>query len=128
MPNYFMGKNVFESTTSGTLVSTCSTTSFSNEPTGVGINPNNNHIFFSNDDSNRIDEVSPGPDAIYCTSDDTITPTNVLNLYGIGDAEDAAYGNNTLIISGGIDGEVYVIRVRLNEVFLVGDDGSMTHF
>ncbi|MEO7839325.1 MAG: hypothetical protein ABIU06_08245, partial [Anaerolineales bacterium] len=49
MPPYWMGKNVFQSTTSGTLVNTCSTISFTGEPTGVAINPNNKHIFFSTD-------------------------------------------------------------------------------
>jgi hypothetical protein len=44
MSNYFQGKNVYQSTTSGTLGATCSTTSYSSEPSGVAINPNNNHI------------------------------------------------------------------------------------
>ena len=69
MPSYFTGSNVYDATTSGTLVSTCSTTNlartgFSNEPTGVAINPNNNRIYFSDDNENKIHEVSPGPDEI----------------------------------------------------------------
>src|SRR6185503_3533050 len=97
MPAYFTGKNVYQSTTSGTLVSTCSTTSFSNEPTGVAINPNNNHIFFSDDtgSNDKVFEVSLGADGQYCTADDTVTVTNVASLYRVSDAEDVAYGNNT---------------------------------
>ena len=46
MPPYFTGKNIYDATTSGTLVSTCSTTNinrtgWSNEPTGMAINSNN---------------------------------------------------------------------------------------
>src|SRR5688572_26084057 len=128
MPPYWMGKNVFQSTTSGTLDATCSTTSFTAEPTGVAINPTNNHIFFPSDFNDSIFEVSLGPDGAYCTSDDTVTATNVNNLYNIQDAEDVAYGNNTLFIAGGDNAEVYRIPLGPNGVFGGGDDGAMTHF
>jgi DNA-binding beta-propeller fold protein YncE len=52
-PDY-QGSNVFQSTLSGTLGPTCSTTSFSNEPTGAAINPANSHIFFSYDNYKRV--------------------------------------------------------------------------
>src|SRR5688572_24062092 len=128
MPSYFQGKNVFQSTTSGTLVATCSTTAFTGEPTGVAINPNNNHIFFPSDFNDSIFEVGLGPDGVYCTADDTVTATNVTNLYNIQDAEDVAYGNNTLFIAGGDHAEVYRIPLGLNGVLGGGDDGAMTHF
>jgi uncharacterized protein YjiK len=128
MPPYWTGKNVFQSTTSGTLVSSCSTTSYTTEPTGVAINPNNNHIFFSTDAIDRIFEVSLGGDGVYCTADDTFTTTNISNLYNITDAEDVAYGNNTLFIAGGLDAEVYRIPLGANGVLGGGDDGAMTHF
>lgn len=128
MPNYFQGKNVYESTLSGSLVKTCSTTSFTNEPTGVAINPNNNHIFISTDANDRVFEIDLGADGVYCTADDTVTTTNVSTLYGITDAEDVAYGNNTLFIAGGADAEVYRIPLGANGVLGGGDDGAMTHF
>jgi len=130
MPPYWMGKNVFDSTTSGTLVSTCSTTSFTNEPTGVAINPGNNHIFISNDTgtNDKVYEVSLGTDGVYCTADDTITITNVATLYGATDAEDVAYGNNTLFIADGVNAEVYRIPLGIDGVLGGGDDGPMTHF
>jgi len=62
MPLYFTGKNIYDATTSGALVSTCSTTNinrtgWSNEPTGLAINPNNNHLFISDDNLNKVFEV-----------------------------------------------------------------------
>src|SRR5688572_25106870 len=130
MANYFMGKNVYQTTTGGTLTDTCLTTSFSREPTGVAINPNNNHIFFSDDSTtnDKIYEVNIGGDGIYCTADDTVTSTGVGNLYGATDAEDVAYGNNTLYIAGGVNAEVYRVPLGANGVLGGGDDGAMTHF
>ena len=129
MPPYFVGKNVFLSTTSGNLTGTCSTTSFTNEPTGVAINPGNNHIFFSADEpGGRVAEVSLGPDGVYCTADDAVTVTNVAALYNVNDAEDVAYGNNTLFIAGGSAAEVFAIPLGSNGVLGGGDDGAMTHF
>lgn len=133
MSKYFTGKNVYESTLSGSLVKTCSTTNlsrsgFSNEPTGLAINPANNRIYFSDDDANKINEVSLGPDNTYCTSDDGVTSVNVGNVYNIQDAEDVAYGNNTLFIAGGDAAEVFIVPLGGNGVLGGGDDGPMTHF
>ncbi len=128
MPPYWVGKNVYEATTAGTLVSTCSTTTYSNEPTGVAVNPNNNHIFFSDDDNNAIYEVNLGPDGVYCTSDDTRTSVNTVSLYGGDDSEDVAYGNNTIFVAGGVDAEVYMFSLGPNGVLGGGDDGPVTHF
>jgi len=130
MSIYFQGKNVYQSTTSGTLGATCSTTSYSNEPTGVAINPNNNHIFISDDNgsNDKVFEISLGQDGVYCTADDTVTTTNVASLYGASDAEDVAYGNNTLFIGGGDDAEVFRIPLGPNGILGGGDDGAMTHF
>lgn len=130
MPSYWQGKNVFESAMSGTQVSTCSTTSYSNEPTGMAINPNNNHFFISDDNgtNDKVFEISLGLDGNYCTSDDTVTTTNVASLYGANDAEDVAYGNNTLFIADGVNAEVYSIPLGANGVLGGGDDGAVTHF
>ena len=130
MPMYYVGKNVFQSTTSGTLGATCDTTSFSNEPSGLAINPNNNHIFISDDNgsNDKIFEISLGADGQYCTADDTVTVTDVASLYGASDAEDVAYGNNTIFIAGGIDAEVFRVPLGPNGVLGGGDDGPMTHF
>jgi hypothetical protein len=138
-PVYWHGYNVFLSTLAGDLTGNCTTftsapvgltyNNFANEPTGVAINPNNNHIFFSNDGSNsRVFEVGLGPDGTYCTTDDTVTRTLVASLYGATDAEDVAYGNNTIFIADGINAEVYRIPLGANGILGGGDDGPVTHF
>jgi hypothetical protein len=131
MSDYFTGVNVFESSLAGDLLTTCSTTSiyrrgWSNEPTGVAINPNNNHIFFSDDSGEgKLHEVKPGPDGIYCTRDDTVT---TVRAPGMGDAEGIAYGENTLFIAGGRDQKVYIVDLGPNGVLGGGDDGEFTSF
>jgi hypothetical protein len=128
MSNYFTGKNVYLSTLSGTLTGTCTTTplnrsGWSNEPTGIAVNPNNLHLFISDDDQFKVFEVNLGPDGTYCTSDDSVTSINTTY-----DTEDVAYGNNTLYIAGGADAEVSVMNLGPNGVLGGGDDGPMTHF
>jgi uncharacterized protein YjiK len=136
MPAYWQGKNVFQSTLSGTLISTCTTFPFTpepqgpftREPTGLAINPSNNHIFFSDDGDDLIFEVSLGADGDYCTGDDTVTTTDFASLYGVLDAEDVAYGDNTIFVAGGSAAEVYRVPLGANGVLGGGDDGPMTHF
>jgi hypothetical protein len=128
MPSYFTGDNVYIATTSGSLVSTCSTTNinrtgFSNEPTGVAINPNNNRIYFSDDNAKKVFEVNLGPDGNYCTADDSVTSAGFNT-----DTEDVAYGNNMLFIAGGISAEVYVYDLGANGVLGGGDDVSVTNW
>ncbi|MEO5887876.1 MAG: hypothetical protein ABIQ77_09445 [Anaerolineales bacterium] len=132
----FEGKNVFLSTRSGNLTGTCTTFPFTGsasnpstgEPTGVAVNPNNNHIFIAADFQDRLFEISLGADGQYCTADDTVTNTSLGTTYGVTDAEDVAYGNNTVFIAGGTDAEVFVIPLGPNGVVGGGDDGPMTHW
>jgi len=128
MPAYWQGSNVFQSTLSGTLVSTCSTRAFTREPTGLAVNSTNRHIFFSDDGDDLIYEVNVGNDNTYCTADDTVTQTRLFDLYGISDAEDVAYGNNTIFVADGASAEVYIIPLGNNHVLGGGDDGPVTHF
>ena len=133
MPNYFTGKNVFLSTTSGMLTSTCSTTNlsrtgFSNEPTGIAVNPVNDHIFISQDDGGgKIFEISMGSDGVYCTGDDVVVTLSLSSIIGI-DAEDVAIGQNTLFIAGGTNAEVYLFNLGPNGEIGGGDDGPITSF
>jgi len=126
-------QNVFFSSFSGTRIGSCSTTTpsrtgYSNEPTGAAVNRNNNRIYYSDDDANKIFEVGMGPDNTYCTADDTVTTVSVSSLYNIQDAEDIAYGDNKVFVAGGDDAEVYIIPLGPNGVLAGGDDGAMTHF
>ncbi|HSL46392.1 MAG TPA: carbohydrate binding domain-containing protein [Anaerolineales bacterium] len=124
MPPYWVGANVFGATTSGNLLSTCSTTSFTNEPTGLAVNPETNRIYITSDSgSGSVYEINLGPDGNYCTSDDTVTQRSVNT-----DLEDVAYGNNTLFMAGGVDAEVWVLPLGPNRVLGGGDDGALTHW
>lgn len=135
MPPYFTGDNIFESSLTGTLLSTCSTTNidrtgWSNEPTGISVNPVNNHVFVSDDNNGgKIFEVNPGTDNTYCTGDDTVFQMNMTSIVSGGlDSEDVAYGNNRIYIAGGIDTEVYIVNLGANGVLDSSDFSSATHF
>ncbi len=124
MKPYWKGANVFTASTSGTLLSTCSTMAYNNEPTGVAINPNTNRIYISSDRSDgTYFEIYIGPDGTYCTSDDVVSRYDLT-----ADLEDAAYGNNTLFLAAGVDAEVYYFTLGGNQVIGGGDDGPMQHF
>ncbi|HSL45271.1 MAG TPA: hypothetical protein VK897_17690 [Anaerolineales bacterium] len=124
MPPYWVGANVFAATTSGSLLSTCSTTSFTNEPTGLAINPETNRIYIATDSgTGRLYEINLGPDGNYCTSDDIVVQMTFNT-----DLEDVAYGNNTLFIAGGVDAEVWMFNLGPNRVIGGGDDGPLTHY
>ncbi|HSL46393.1 MAG TPA: FG-GAP-like repeat-containing protein [Anaerolineales bacterium] len=122
MRPYWAGANVFAATTSGNLLSTCDTTDFTNEPTGIAINPETNRIYIS-DDGGRLYEVNLGSDGNYCTPDDVITSRSIST-----DLEDVAYGNNTLFLAGGVDAEVWMFNLGPNRVMGGGDDGALIHF
>lgn len=136
MDNYYEDVNVFEATTHGNLEKTCNTTrdnledpwDFSNEPTGVAINPANGHIFFSDDSRKQINEVNPGPDGEYCTNDDTVTSFST-RTFKSDDPEGLAFGGGRLFIVDGVGAEVYVLSPGGNGVFdgvpPDGDDGLM---
>jgi hypothetical protein len=124
MPPYWAGANVFDATTAGSLVTTCDVTTFTNEPTGVAVNPNNGHIFFS-DDGDSVYEVHLGADGQYCTADDTVTSfsTAAFNSF---DAEGLAFGQGNLYIADGVGAEIYIVSPGANGIFdgvsPVGDD------
>jgi hypothetical protein len=125
MPLY-QGGNVFELTESGNLFDTFDTTHFSDEPTGVTINPANQHCFFSDDTgTKKVYEVDPGPDATCLTGDDTVTSFRTED-FGSGDPEGVAFGQGTLFVVDGVNKEFYTITPGANGVFdgvpSAGDD------
>ncbi|HMD80923.1 MAG TPA: hypothetical protein VKE92_06420, partial [Anaerolineales bacterium] len=134
---FWDGFNIFQSTLAGSLSGNCTTftgyplnttyNNFSDEPSGIAINPSNNQIFFSDDVFHRVFEIGLGTDGTYCTSDDTVTVVSVAS-FGAGDAEDVAYGQNKLFIAGGIDAEVYVFDLGANGVLDSSDLASLTQF
>jgi uncharacterized protein YjiK len=128
--NPFVG-NWFESTLTGGLLGTASTLSFTREPTGISVNPDNGHLFISSDSGDgRIYEIDLGSDGQFGTSDDVVSwiTTGDFNCY---DSEGVAYGSGLLFISDGVGREVYIVSPGINGVFdgvpPSGDD-QVTHF
>ena len=113
--NIYQGQNVYRSSLSGNLQSTCDTTSFTNEPSGLGVNTDNGDIYFSDDGKKMIHEVHLGPDGKYCTGDDFVTSTNT-TTYGDADPEGMEYGNGKIYIVDGKNAEVYVVSLGSNGV------------
>ncbi|MHA2282672.1 MAG: DNRLRE domain-containing protein [Promethearchaeota archaeon] len=121
IPALFTGVNVFDATLLGGLSGTFTTTSFSNEPTGVARNPANGHLFFSDDNQKKVFELDPGPDGEYGTPDD-LPATEVVTTsgFGAGDPEGIAYDTwqGNLFIVDGVNAEIYEVTtagVLLNQ-------------
>ena len=114
----FAGSNVFEINTTGALLRTAVTTSFSTEPTGIAYNPTNGHLFISDDDRVRINELNPGNDGIPFTADDTRTYFSV-TATGSGDPEDVAFDSwrGILYWVDGVNSEVYRADPGANGIF-----------
>ncbi|MCI0690404.1 IPT/TIG domain-containing protein [candidate division KSB1 bacterium] len=123
----FEGVNVFESTLQGSLVGTFTAMSFSKEPSGVAFNPSNRHLFFTDDDKDKVFEIDPGTDGNYFTSDDVLTSFDTRSINSM-DPEGIAYDSwqGHLFIADGANAEVYEIKPGLNGIFdgqpPVGDD------
>lgn len=112
----YAGANVYYSSFSGTLQGTCTTLPFSDEPTGVAVNPTNGHIFFSDDNAQRIWEINLGADGVYCSADDSVSyfKTSDFSSY---DPEGVAYGQGKLLIADGTANEVYIVSPGKDGLF-----------
>lgn len=119
MPLY-AGANVFESTSTGSLVDTYTTLDFgNNEPTGITVNPANRHLFISQDTPPKlVYELDPGPDGDYATSDDVVTSLGTTD-FGSTDPEGVTYASalNALFIADGLNNEIYQLSPGSNGVF-----------
>jgi hypothetical protein len=122
----WQGKNVFESSPAGGLTATCNVLNFSKEPAGVTENPDNRHVFISDDGKSMVFEIDLGPDNIYCTADDTRRSINTLAFNDV-DPEALAFGQGKLIVTDGMGAEVYIIAPGTNQTFGDSDD-QITHF
>jgi len=129
-PPWFVGFNIFESSLTGDLLDTCDTLAYTGEPTGITVNPLNNHIFISDDaNGGHIFEIDLGADTDYCTDDDTVTTLELPGVIGNDvDAEGVAVGDNKVFIAAGIDQEVYMFDLGPNGVIGGGDDGPIISF
>ncbi len=132
MPPYWTGKNLFQVTLSGTLISTLTTAPFSDEPTGVAYDPVSKNFFFTDDDWGRVFILNPGPDRIYNTADDIVTYFST-RAFGSQDTEDVVFDSvrGHLLVVDGEGTEVYDISPGANGIFdgipPAGDD-VVTHF
>ena len=122
MPIY-QNENLFFVDEFGSLSATATTyPDFSDEPTGVTYNPNNLHLYFSDDTSagngKRIYEVDPGPDGLYFTADDPAVGSFRTSDFGSSDPEGVTYDTMRDIL--------YVLDGASDTVFRVdpGPDGS----
>jgi uncharacterized protein YjiK len=109
IPTLFTGDNYFETNLSGTLNRTGSSIAYSNEPTGVDLNPENGHLFVSDDSARRVFEVIPGNDGLYGSSDDTVVSSFKTGLFGSYDPEGVAFGGGNLFVVDGVNAEVYQV-------------------
>jgi DNA-binding beta-propeller fold protein YncE len=115
----FQNVNVWETTQAGTVLETSVTTAFSNEPTGIAVDPISGHLFFSDDTGTRsIYEVDLGGDDLLGTGDDVVTsfPTSD---FGSQDPEGVAFaaGLHHLFVADGVNNEIYEIDPGANGVF-----------
>ena len=129
----YAGANLFETTLSGALQRTYTTVpDLSREPVGLAFNPNNGHLFISDDNSNQpLIEIDPGADKLYRTNDDRSTKFSVRDAYGVIDPEGVEYARigttDWLFFADGLSNEVHLVRPGPNGKF-DGLDDLVTHF
>lgn len=130
----FTGDNLFLATLGGSLSDTLTTIGFSDEPTGVAYNPDNQHVFFSDDTGTRsVYEMNPGGDRLYGTADDVVT-SFATAAFGSRDPEGLAYdaGRDVLYITDGVTATIYTVNPGLNGMFdgvsASGGDDVVTSF
>jgi Ca2+-binding RTX toxin-like protein len=111
---FFATNNLFYYSLSGTFDHSTSLESFTIEPTGLAYNPLNGHLFVSDDDANRINEV------------DAANPGVKLNSFSVApfapDAEDVAFDpvtNHVLVMEGDTAG------VNPRTIFEMTTSGTM---
>ncbi|MEZ4736130.1 MAG: DNRLRE domain-containing protein [Caldilineaceae bacterium] len=120
MSNYFTGDNLFELALAGSLVDTLTSLPFSDEPAGLDINPENRHLFLSDDTGTRsVYELNPGPDGVYNSADDSVTSFRTAD-FSSRDPEGVTYatdGSGVLYILDGVNREIYRLTPGANGIF-----------
>lgn len=133
MPTHFTGANLFETTLAGAAMRAATTLAYSNEPTGVGFNPANGHLFITDDATDKIFEAAPGNDGLVGTNDDLVTSFSTA-LFNCTDPEDVTYDTSAgvLFIVDNAGAEVYRVSLGANGRFDViaagGGDDQVTNF
>lgn len=133
IPTLFTGMNVFTTTLGGDFIEASSTMDFSDEPTGVAYDPNNSHLFVTDDGTRSVYIIDLGPDGMLDppadpTPDDTVTSFST-SAFGCFDPEDITYDSllGHLFVLEGLEGEVYEVNPGPNLIFDgVSPDGDDT--
>jgi DNA-binding beta-propeller fold protein YncE len=112
----FQGVNFYETTTGGDLVKVCDLTDYSNEPTGVAVNPTDGHIFVSDDGKRHILDVDLGEDGLFCTPDDVVTCFGTLTFNSY-DPESLTFGQGKLYVADGENETIFILSPGQNQVF-----------
>jgi DNA-binding beta-propeller fold protein YncE len=116
MPIY-QGVNVFEHDRFATLLDTFDSTGFSDEPTGVAVDPSTGTCFFSDDTGTRtVYVVNPGPDQTCLTADDAVSSFRT-KIFGSNDPEGLTFCQGSLFVIDGVNEEWYEIQPGLNGIF-----------
>ncbi|MBD2194390.1 MULTISPECIES: PKD domain-containing protein [Calothrix] len=120
MPTYFTGRNIFQSSLTGTYQQSFSTITYSNEPTGIAYNPANRFLYITDDNKRLVYQIDPGADGNYNTADDRVTSFSTAS-WGTAtdnsddhDPEDIAYSakTNTLFVVDGFGSQVYEVTTN----------------
>lgn len=133
MPIY-AGANIYTAQRSGALGGTGTTVPWSNEPTGVAVNPTNGHLLVSDDDKKSIFEIaSAGADGLFGTTDDGARTTFKTSAFGNTDPEDVAVDTlrGELLTIDGVGRELFRLNPGPDGVFNGvapgGDDLAVQH-
>jgi hypothetical protein len=124
----YAGVNLFHAVAStGALVGAATTTTFSDEPTGVAVNWANGHFFLTDDTGTRsVYEVTPGSNQRVDPGD----PVRQIPMTGIGsvDPEGVAWGAGALFVVDGVNAEIYRLAPGPNGLVDGGGDDVISHF
>jgi hypothetical protein len=120
----YSGANYYEAGLGGGLLRTTNTLHLTKEPVGVAYG--SGKIFISDDDADRIHQITLGPDGRF----DALDPVASIATtpYGSGDPEGLAYdpSGKRLFIADGAGSEIYQVSA-VDGVFGNGDD-QVQHF
>ena len=134
----FQDANLFELTLQGALTGTGDITpplpGFSNEPTGLSLDPGTNRLFVSDDIKRKIFVIAPGNDGDFGTADDTSISSFDAAAVGCTDPEDVAFDTDSgdLFVASGASREICRVSAGGNGVFdgvpPTGDDVALNQF
>jgi len=109
--------NAFKIDRSGAVIGRYSTIPFTDEPTGITVNPDNHHCFTSDDTGSKsVYEIDPGVDGICITSDDIVTSFST-SAYGSDDPEDLTFGQGFLYVVDGVLDTIFRVDPGTNGLF-----------